>query len=695
MSVDSVVITIFLFYLFTFVISHYRVARKKIGAKRFWRFKTFADLILVFVFIMGFLLFVNISGEKKFYSPVELVEFGVENESDQPIIKGCNILIKENENDIDSQFLLAKTVYESGTNKQINNYISSLHVMTRSNNVKSKNIGYLMLCYLDYYSNYKYDFDYLPFIANKKLKYFDFLRGLKAKEEGDYDLAIQSLKSEIDNDGFLNGASNQLYKTYMLTNDWRNVSLLVNNKKFKKFFSRSVKKEVAFKNKNVFNYIIQIIGRTLDQFTFLSAITAFLISFLWLNFLRRFDIYESEAWRNLFIVFCLGAGFTFLVYPLGDMIEYFFQLHYSGNNFFNDLIYCSLVIGGVEELVKIIPFLLVLRFFKFVNEPYDYILYAAVSALGFAFMENILYFKEYHFHVIFIRTVYSVVGHMFWTSIIAYAFIKVNYKGKGRYASFHLLFGSFILASIGHGTYDLLLFYNLGMLNTIFFFLSLIAFMFMINNALNISNFYNYEISLRREKIAFQLIIGLIGVYMFQYFIIGINNGSSYANEMAIRNLPNGLMLITFLAILFSSISVKRGEWIAISIFSFIPYFTFNGLRTFFYNKKQNGLRLRFFTIKTNIFLATQLPVVGVVVKELTISNEKGWYLVEFQKPISVRNYLALKAVIRPVKSTASLRQDKIKVDFLMIPNIDVLNKQNVVLEDFFPIERVYTICLS
>jgi hypothetical protein len=182
---------------------------------------------------------------------------------------------------------------------------------------------------------------------------------------------------------------------------------------------------------------------------------------------------------------------------------------------------------------------------------------------------------------------------------------------------------------------------------------------------------------------------------MFQYFIIGINNGSSYANEMAIKNLPNGLMIITFLAILFSSINVKRGEWKAISVFSFIPYFTLNGLRTFFYNKKQNGLKLRFFTNKTNPFLSSQLPVIGVVVKELNISNENGWYLVEFQKPITVRNYLALRAVIRPVKSNATLRQDKIKIDFLMIPNSDVLNKKEVVKDDFFAIDRVYTICLS
>ena len=194
---------------------------------------------------------------------------------------------------------------------------------------------------------------------------------------------------------------------------------------------------------------------------------------------------------------------------------------------------------------------------------------------------------------------------------------------------------------------------------------------------------------------AFQLIIGLIGVYMLQYFIIGFNYGSKYATAMAFDNMLYGLMIVTFLAILFSSITINRGEWKAISVFSFIPYFTFNGLKTFFYPKNPRGLTLRFFTTKTNPFLSAHLPVVGVVIKELTISNQKGWYLVEFTKPITVRNYLSLQAIIRPVKENTSLRKNKIKVDFLMIPDGSLLNKSEVVKQDFFAIDRVYTICLN
>ena len=111
MSVDSIVVVIFIFYLFTFVFSHYKVARKKIGSKKFWRFKTFADLILVFVFIVGFVLYVNISGERKFDDPKKFVEFGVENSSNQNIIKGCDLLIYDNINDIDAHYLMAKNCF--------------------------------------------------------------------------------------------------------------------------------------------------------------------------------------------------------------------------------------------------------------------------------------------------------------------------------------------------------------------------------------------------------------------------------------------------------------------------------------------------------------------------------------------------------------------------------------------------------
>ena len=692
MNQSSILILIFIGYLLTFILSHYRVAFKKLGAKRFWKFKTFSDLIVVFAFVLGFIFLVQIKGEKQFDSPQEMVSFGVDNSSVQLVLKGCKTILDENKFQLDYHYLLVKNIYYHGSNNQLNDYISMLQSMVKDSSIISKDIGYLMLSYLDFYSTYEYNFNYLNEISDQSMKYYSYLYGLK---ENDDQKAIYHFNKEIENNGFLEGSVNKLYALFYKKSDNIKIAELVENGSLSCFLSRSKKKEFFFKNGSIFNYLKQIFGRTIDQFTFLSGLTAFFISLLWMNFLRRFDIYETEKWNNLFIVFFSGSIASFLVYPISDFFEYVLLFSYSNEDVLNDFIYCTIVIGAVEEFTKLLPFVIALRIFKFINEPYDYILYASASALGFAFMENILYFNEYQFRVIFIRTVFAVVGHIFWTSIIAYGFIKINFKRKKSYSSVLIITGSFAVASLGHGAYDFLLFYNLVSLNSIFFFMSLIAFMFMINNSLNISNFYNYKISLRREKMAFQLIIGLIGVYMLQYFIIGFNYGSKYATAMAFDNMLYGLMIVTFLAILFSSITINRGEWKAISVFSFIPYFTFNGLKTFFYTKNPRGLTLRFFTTKTNPFLSAHLPVVGVVIKELTISNQKGWYLVEFTKPITVRNYLSLQAIIRPVKENTSLRKNKIKVDFLMIPDGSLLNKSEVVKQDFFAIDRVYTICLN
>ena len=47
--------------------------------------------------------------------------------------------------------------------------------------------------------------------------------------------------------------------------------------------------------------------------------------------------------------------------------------------------------GLSEEIIKIIPVLIILKTTKFINEPIDYIIYSSISALGFAFIENIQY----------------------------------------------------------------------------------------------------------------------------------------------------------------------------------------------------------------------------------------------------------------------------------------------------------------
>ena len=57
------------------------------------------------------------------------------------------------------------------------------------------------------------------------------------------------------------------------------------------------------------------------------------------------------------------------------------------------LLYALLAIGPIEELAKVIPFLVVVRRFPEFDEPIDGIIYASFIALGFAAIENVYYFQ--------------------------------------------------------------------------------------------------------------------------------------------------------------------------------------------------------------------------------------------------------------------------------------------------------------
>ena len=88
--------------------------------------------------------------------------------------------------------------------------------------------------------------------------------------------------------------------------------------------------------------------------------------------------------------------------------------HWSLNGeFFNDLLYAFSMIGIPEEFVKFFPLLFVYFFFsRQLKQPIDYILFASASALGFSFIENLIYFHEIKNGVIHGRAYFAVIGHM-------------------------------------------------------------------------------------------------------------------------------------------------------------------------------------------------------------------------------------------------------------------------------------------
>jgi RsiW-degrading membrane proteinase PrsW (M82 family) len=190
----------------------------------------------------------------------------------------------------------------------------------------------------------------------------------------------------------------------------------------------------------------------------LSIFGSLLLGGVWLRFFRRIDSFEPESWKATFTCLFLGA-----VSPL--FIEAVVGLSPFLGSLSNDkpgvplLQFAIFRVALVEELVKAVPFLTILLFTRWINESVDYIKYPALSAMGFATVENILYAAQYGIDVLQIRGILCVSGHIFYSALAGYFLWLGSARGGMLLAVPALLLG-FGLGVLSHGVYDYFLFEN-------------------------------------------------------------------------------------------------------------------------------------------------------------------------------------------------------------------------------------------
>jgi RsiW-degrading membrane proteinase PrsW (M82 family) len=182
-----------------------------------------------------------------------------------------------------------------------------------------------------------------------------------------------------------------------------------------------------FRNYEFHNYFFSYIGSFASNINRWGFFAALAILIVWVIFLVQLDIYEREKWYSVIFAVLLGMFFTFFADALYKFYSVFLHFNLNGN-IYNDFLYCWFGIGLIEEIVKIIPFLILLRYFTMINESYDYILYASLTALGFSFIENLIYFQTNQLHIIHGRALSSSLAHMFFSSIIAYGIFLNSFK---------------------------------------------------------------------------------------------------------------------------------------------------------------------------------------------------------------------------------------------------------------------------
>ena len=293
----------------------------------------------------------------------------------------------------------------------------------------------------------------------------------------------------------------------------------------------------------------------------ISVFMSLLISGVWMMYIRKIDIYEKERWKHVFITFILGVLFSQLA-VFGYGLFSSFGIRLNGYPI-NDLLYSVGVIGGLEEAVKIIPFLLLLKYSKAADEPYDFILYPSVSALGFAFAENIMYINNSGLINIGGRALYSTVAHMVFSSVVGYGMLlyRFRFPKRTRWVGF---FTFFAIAAIMHGFYDFWLINyfvsSYSFLTTVFFLITIHIWFILKNNAVNISNYYDPRLTLDNDMLKWYLVLSLSSILMIGYIIVSLVYGVESGNRYLLTSWIAYGYMVLYLTLSFSRYKIKHGR---------------------------------------------------------------------------------------------------------------------------------------
>ena len=169
------------------------------------------------------------------------------------------------------------------------------------------------------------------------------------------------------------------------------------------------------------------------------------------------DRHLPEPLSHLLAAFLLG-GFSFVLGKLMYQGLGYFDLRMDAfllaeTNRPLLLAYALFAIGPIEELAKLIPFLLVIRHFPEFDEPIDGIIYASFIALGFAAVENIQYLQFVTSGEALARGFAGPLVHIVFASIWGYYIGRACLQKKALAATIFVALGSTALL---HGLYDYL-----------------------------------------------------------------------------------------------------------------------------------------------------------------------------------------------------------------------------------------------
>ncbi len=383
-------------------------------------------------------------------------------------------------------------------------------------------------------------------VRNRSLLYLNNSLGYTHFKRKEYGQAEKHFRKEIRLEGHLGGAYANLGRLFLETREYEELGKLVDEPGAAGRLGGGCLRINHLVQGEYWQYAKYAV--MVGRITFPGLICACLILAAWFFYLRRLDVFEPERYRDLLLVLAMGMVFSELATPLYDFFRVYLGLFVNGSKG-NDLVFCIFGIGLIEEAVKIVPVLIMLKWSKAINESVDFVIYASVSALGFAFMENLLYFRHDGLTAVSGRAFTAVLAHMSLSSIVVYGLFCARYSGERRGWKTWLRIGAwFFAACLLHGLYDFFLIAeNMGywrLMSPLIFLFVVDQFGRIINTALNHSEFAPQEKKALVDNTDY-LIYVLSGIVMLEYLTLALLFGPVNATA----SFPAPRMVVMYIAL--------------------------------------------------------------------------------------------------------------------------------------------------
>jgi protease PrsW len=177
---------------------------------------------------------------------------------------------------------------------------------------------------------------------------------------------------------------------------------------------------------------------------------------LWLWYFASQSVYKRPSRRIILLTFLLGALVTVPAVLINLLLQDGF-IKLFGVSAWTYPLMLFLIVGPVEELMKLLTVYSFAYRRKEFDEALDGVVYSAAAALGFAAVENIVYLAQTGPVLVLLRGPLTNPGHALFSAIWGLSLSRAKASPNVVRQRFLIILTGWLIASFVHGSFDLLL----------------------------------------------------------------------------------------------------------------------------------------------------------------------------------------------------------------------------------------------